>query len=96
MISVREINSLVKGSGGGTFIAIADDIIGCIKPEDALSAFQLIEERFSKLNLELNYKKTTLFSDNIDAINSIKFAHSAGLQLVQRTTIGITILIPIP
>ena len=89
--TIRELNSLVKNSGGGTFVAIADDIIGCIKPEDVLPAFQLIEERFSKLNLGLNYNKSTLFSDSIETINKIDFALSPGLQLVQQTTRGITI-----
>ena len=90
--TIWELNDLVKRSDGGTFIAIADGIIGCIKPEDILPAFQLIEERFSKLKLELNYKKSTLFSHNIEDLNAINFDPSIGLQLVQRTTRGITIL----
>jgi hypothetical protein len=90
--TIKEINNLIKNSGGGTFVAIADDIIGCIKPEDVLSVFTLIEERFSKLNLSLNYVKSTLFSDSIDTINKVDFASSPSLQLVQRTTRGIVIL----
>ena len=88
--TIRELNNLVKNSGGGTFVAIVDDIIGCIRPEDVLPAFALIEERFSILNLSLNYDKSTLFSDRLNTIKKIDFAPSPGLQLVQRTTRGIT------
>ena len=89
--TLRELNQLVKNSGGGTFVAIADDIIGCIKPQDVLPAFLLIEEKFSKLNLALNYDKSTLFSNSEDIHNSIPFAQSESLQLVKRTTRGIVI-----
>ena len=59
--TLHELNKLVLELGGGVFVAIVDDIIGCIKPEAVLPAFKLIEERFSTLNLELNYDKSTLF-----------------------------------
>ena len=36
--------------GGGVYVAIADDIICCIKPEAVLPAFMLIEERFRTRN----------------------------------------------
>jgi len=90
--TLRELNQLVKDSGGGTFVAIADDIIGCIKPQDVLPAFLLIEEKISKLNLALNYDKSILFSDNQDVLDSITYAQSESLQLVKRTTRGIIIL----
>ena len=90
--TLRELNQLVKTSGGGTFVAIADDIIGCLKPQDVLPAFLLIEEKFRKLNLALNYDKSTLFSNSEDVLNSIPFAQSESLQLVKRTTRGIIIL----
>lgn len=61
---LHELNKLVLQLGGGTFVAIADDIIGCIKPEAGLPAFQLIEDRFSVLNLQINYEKSTLFLNN--------------------------------
>ena len=89
---LKELNQLVKNSGGGTFVAIADDIIGCIKPQDVLPSFLLIEEKFRKLNLALNYEKSTLFSNSEDILNLIPFALAEPLQLVKRTTRGIVIL----
>jgi hypothetical protein len=68
---LKELNQLVKNSGGGAFVAIADDIIGCIKPQDVLPSFVLIEEKFRKLNLVLNYEKSTLFSNSEDTLNLI-------------------------
>ena len=90
--TLRELNQLVKNSGGGTFVAIADDIIGCIKPQDVLPTFLLIEEKIRKLNLAINYDKSTLFSNSEDVFNSISSAQSESLQLVKRTTRGIVIL----
>jgi len=78
--------------GGGTFVAIADDIIGGIKHEAVLPAFLLIEERFRTLHLELNYEKSTLFSNKEEVLDNISFSQSEKLQEVQKITEGIIIL----
>ena len=80
---------------GGVFVAIADDIIGCIKPEAVLPAFQMkSSNRDSKLSIysSLNYEKSTIFSNNQETINMIEFDKSATLQRVKTTTGGIVLL----
>ena len=42
--SMKPSNKLVLELGGGVFVAIADDIIGCIKPEAVLPTFKIVEE----------------------------------------------------
>jgi len=74
------------------FVAIADDIIGCIKPEAVLPAFQIIEDRFHTLNLQLNYEKSTIFSNSQQTINMINFDQSVTLQKVKTTTEGLVLL----
>ena len=83
---------MIMEFGGGVFVAIADDIIGCIKPEAVLPAFLLIEERFRTLNLELNYEKSTLFSNMQEILDNISLLQSEKLQEVQKTTEGVIIL----
>jgi len=90
--STRQIKPLFKLFGGGIFVAIADDIIGCIKPEAVLPAFRVIEERFLTLNLQLNYEKSTIFSNSQDTINMINFTQSVTLQKVRTTTEGLVLL----
>ena len=89
---IQELNKLVLQTGGGVFVAIADDIIGCIKPEAVLPAFQIIEERFRTLNLQLNYEKSTIFANDQETINKVEFDKSATLQKVRTTTEGIVLL----
>ena len=43
------LNKLILQLGGGVFVAVADDIIGCIKPEAVLPAFQIIKTDFTLL-----------------------------------------------
>ena len=43
--TLQELNKLVLELGGGVFIAIADDIFGCIKPEAVFPAFMFIEKK---------------------------------------------------
>ena len=90
--TIQELNELVLQLGGGVFVAIADDIIGCIKPEAVLPAFQIIEQRFQILNLQLSYEKSTIFSNNQEVINKIEFDKSSTLQRVKITTEGIILL----
>ena len=73
-------------------MAIADDIVGCIKPEALLPAFQIIEQRFLNLNLQLNYEKSTIFSNTQEVIDMIEFDKSTTLQKVKTTTEGIILL----
>ena len=73
-------------------MAIADDIIECIKPDAVLPAFKIIEERFLTLNLKLNYEKSTLFSNNQETIDMINFNHSETLHEVKTTTEGLIVL----
>ena len=89
---IQELNKLALQMGGGVFVAIADDIIGCIKPEAVLPAFQIIEQRFRTLNLQLNYEKSTIFSNDQETINKVEFKKSATLQKVRTTTEGIVLL----
>ncbi len=74
------------------FVVIADDIIGCIKPEAVLPAFQIIEQRFRTLNLQLNHEKSTIFSNLQETINMVEFDKSVTLQKVKTTTDGIILL----
>jgi hypothetical protein len=90
--TIQELNELVLQLGGGVFVAIADDIVGCIKPEALLPAFQIIEHRFRNLNLQLNYEKSTIFSNNQETIDMIAFDESTTLQRVKVTTEGIILL----
>ena len=90
--TIQEVNKLVLQLGGGVFVAIADDIIGCIKPEAVLPAFQIIEQRFKTLNLQLNYEKSTIFSDNQESIDMIEFEKFTTLQRVKTSTEGIILL----
>ena len=90
--TLQELNQMIMEFGGGVFVAIADDIIGCIKPEAVLPAFLLIEERFRTLNLELNYEKSTLFSNMQEILDNISLLQSEKLQEVQKTTEGVIIL----
>ena len=78
--TIQELNKLVMQLGGGVFVAIADDIVGCIKPEALLPAFQVIEQRFRTLNLQLNYEKSTIFSNNQEIIDMIEFEKSTKSQ----------------
>ena len=89
---IQELNELVLQLGGGVFVAIADDIVGCIKPEAVLPAFQIIEQRFRNHNLQLNYEKSTIFSNNQETIETIEFDKSTTLQRVKITTEGIILL----
>ena len=89
---IQELNKLVLQLGGGVFVAIADDIVGCIKPEAVLPAFQIIEQRFKALNLQLNYEKSTIFSNSQEIIDMIEFEKSTTLQRVKTTTEGIILL----
>ena len=73
---IQELNKLVLELGGGVFVAIADDIIGCIKPEAVPPAFQIIEQRFRTLNLQLNNEKSTIFSNYQETINMVEFDKS--------------------
>ena len=90
--TIQELNKLVMQFGGGVFVAIADGIIGCIKPEAVPPTFKIIEERFLTLNLKLNYEKSTLFSNKQEILNMIGFAQSETLQEVKTTTEGLVIL----
>jgi len=89
---LHELNKLALELGGGAFVAIADDIIGCIRPEAVLPTFQLSEDRFSTLNLQLNYDKSTLFSNKQETLDKINFIQSDTLKEIKVTTEGIIIL----
>jgi len=76
----------------GAFVAIADDVVGCVIPHMARQVLDIITQRFRSLNLQINYDQCVILADSQTLLDQVDFRDDPALSRIKTTMEGIKLL----
>ena len=81
--ALKEVNAVLQGEHTGAFVAIADDVVGCVTPHMARQALDIITKRFGTLNLSINYNKCVILADSQILLDQLDFRDNPSFSRIK-------------